>query len=293
MIKLIAGCPHCKRQYDATGRASGSLFHCYCGQVVTVPTPKDNFELTVVRCSSCGAAREGGAAACTYCKSDFTLHERDLNTICSQCANRISSKAKFCHSCGTRVSAQDTAGAVSDRECPACDEPHKMHSRQLGEHNISVLECDKCAGIWLNHSCFEVLQDAVLKLASEELQRVETSVAKEASPPTKFRYRKCPHCSLMMARKNYGNRSGIILDVCPQHGVWFDQDELARILSWVRKGGLTAAQREELDELNRRTRALQDIAAQSTDLTDPHSLGYIPVFTTASFASSLLRMLFK
>ena len=44
-----------------------------------------------------------------------------------------------------------------------------------------------------------------------------------------------------MNRRNFGDRSGVILDLCSPHGVWFDADELARVLDWVRAGGLRAA----------------------------------------------------
>jgi Zn-finger nucleic acid-binding protein len=47
-----------------------------------------------------------------------------------------------------------------------------------------------------------------------------------------------------MVRQNYAHRSGVIIDVCKQHGIWFDADKLARILDWARSGGLAAARDE-------------------------------------------------
>jgi hypothetical protein len=41
-----------------------------------------------------------------------------------------------------------------------------------------------------------------------------------------------------MNRKNFGAHSGIIVDVCREHGTWFDGDELAAALEFVRAGGL-------------------------------------------------------
>jgi hypothetical protein len=40
-----------------------------------------------------------------------------------------------------------------------------------------------------------------------------------------------------MPRLNYGHGSGVIIDVCRDHGIWFDADELARILAWLHAGG--------------------------------------------------------
>ena len=42
----------------------------------------------------------------------------------------------------------------------------------------------------------------------------------------------------------YAGRSGIQLDICGGHGIWFDPDELAHAMTFVRSGGLEAALRE-------------------------------------------------
>ena len=44
-----------------------------------------------------------------------------------------------------------------------------------------------------------------------------------------------------MNRTNYGRMSGIIIDVCADHGIWFDAHELDTILRWVKEGGLETA----------------------------------------------------
>ena len=62
-MRFLVACPECHRQFDATARPVGSAFPCSCGATVTVPLP-DAHDAAVVRCSSCGAPREGMAAAC-------------------------------------------------------------------------------------------------------------------------------------------------------------------------------------------------------------------------------------
>ena len=57
-----------------------------------------------------------------------------------------------------------------------------------------------------------------------------------------------------MTRRNYARRSGVIIDFCAQHGVWFDADELARILQWVRSGRLTEVKQEEFADAARQER---------------------------------------
>ena len=48
-----------------------------------------------------------------------------------------------------------------------------------------------------------------------------------------------------MNRKNYGGRSGIIIDWCGLHGSWLDANELEEIASYIAEGGLPAAQLTE------------------------------------------------
>jgi hypothetical protein len=50
----------------------------------------------------------------------------------------------------------------------------------------------------------------------------------------------------MMNRRLYGKDSGVILDSCKDHGIWFDAEELARILAWLRAGGESES-RSEVD----------------------------------------------
>ena len=60
-----------------------------------------------------------------------------------------------------------------------------------------------------------------------------------------------------MNRRNYGKRSGVIVDVCRAHGVWFDNEELTRVLEFVRAGGLQETRRREAEELREERRRLE------------------------------------
>jgi Zn-finger nucleic acid-binding protein len=205
----------------------------------------------VVRCSSCGAARSGeNAASCSYCESDFTLHERDLNTVCPHCLARVSDRATFCHHCGTGLIPELDAGADTDLACPACQRGEGLVSRQIGSEKVAILECGRCAGFWLGHDAFRLLlerakREVLAPGAVEESPRQvaarfglpEGSAAPEAGGNASY-YRPCPVCRGLMNRRNYGGNSGVIIDLCREDGIWFDADELARILTWVRAGGV-------------------------------------------------------
>ena len=58
-------------------------------------------------------------------------------------------------------------------------------------------------------------------------------------------YRPCAVCAELMNRFNFAGCSGVILDSCRSHGVWFDPDELRRIVEFIRGGGLDLARDKE------------------------------------------------
>ncbi len=118
-VRFLVACTGCKRQYDATGLAAGSLFHCACGEKIAVPESKAH-DAAVVRCSSCGAPRAGAALSCAHCGADYSLHERDLHTICAACMTRVSDRARYCHHCGTPVLPEGEAGR---RHAPGLGRP--------------------------------------------------------------------------------------------------------------------------------------------------------------------------
>ena len=259
-MRLLVECSACSRQYDATGRAVGSRFRCHCGEVVIVRQPKGH-EARVVRCSSCGAARgDENAERCPYCHSSFTLHERDLNTVCPHCLALVSDRARFCHHCGTGLMPELDTGAETDLPCPACRGNRVLMSRQIGTERIAILECGGCAGFWLGHNAFQILLERAQREALPDgtvMENPRAVAAKYGLPAgsTKRKpkggdsfYRPCPFCGELMNRRNYGGTSGVIIDLCKGDGIWFDADELARILAWIHSGGVERAREKKKEQ---------------------------------------------
>jgi len=72
-----------------------------------------------------------------------------------------------------------------------------------------------------------------------------------------------------MHRRNFGRSSGVIVDVCAVHGLWFDRGELPRVLAFVAGGGLERAEARRREE-----ERLAGVRARSTG---PASGGALPL----------------
>jgi Zn-finger nucleic acid-binding protein len=119
---------------------------------------------------------------------------------------------------------------------------------------LAVQECLACGGLWLEREGFERLG------ASRERQGAILGVLPGAAPKTGLaleavQYRPCPACHQRMNRVNYARRSGVVLDVCKEHGLWFDKDELRRVLVFIQEGGVDKARERDLEELKEAQRA--------------------------------------
>ena len=257
MRKLLL-CPQCNRQFDATRLAVGTKFRCRCGAAIAVPVIASR-DAAVVRCASCGAAREEGAKACGYCGSDFTIHEQDLETICPSCFARISNTARFCHHCGRSIAPEELAGDKTDRVCPACGDGRFLSSRALGGTGATALECGVCAGLWLGAEVFRTLEERAREAAPPNPDpaalRTEAASRVRALPRAGPLYRRCPACKTPMTRINFERVSGILLDRCRDDGIWFDATELDAVLRWIKLGGERLSDERRQDE--ERARASQ------------------------------------
>ncbi len=270
-MRLLVSCHACQRCFDASGRAPGSRFRCHCGAVVTVEEPQGH-DAAIVRCSNCGAPRSEGAEACPYCQATYTLHDRDLDAVCPRCLARVAGAARFCHHCGNPVPREAISAEETDLACPACGEEAQLISRQLPDSAETVLECPRCAGMWLDQDIFTRLTDRAQQrgLAARMSGGVSGVEPRRLEPQEGPLYRHCPVCNEVMNRRNYGKRSGVVIDTCRSHGVWLDAEELPAILAWLGSGGLERVRQLQADELARRERQASagPIASYGSDYHD-------------------------
>jgi Zn-finger nucleic acid-binding protein len=249
-MRVLVGCPYCKRQYDASQLTVGQSFRCQCGHSLKVQGPRQH-EAAVVCCAHCGAPRTEGALSCAYCGADFTLHERDLDTVCPHCLARVSNSARFCQFCGAAIHPETVAGEPSQLICPSCGAGHFLTSRAVG--NVSAMECQRCGGLWMTHDDFNLLtkQAANEGLNVEPRQAPKIARGPQVDLPLAehgMHYRECVICKQLMVKQNFAHTSGVVVDVCGRHGIWLAADALPRIVDWIQAGGLTRINQQSVQQ---------------------------------------------
>jgi len=272
-MRLIVACPQCRRQYDAGGNRPGDRFRCRCGAAVTVQEPRGH-DAEVVRCVSCGATREQNAARCDHCGADFTVHEQDLHTVCPNCLARVSDRARYCHHCAALLIAEAVAGDESALGCPEGGRDWQLTSRRVRDTQIHGLECQKCGGFWIG---LETL-DRMLDREAQQPQSAAPAQGPPLPPPARTPYRPCAVCGQLMVRRNFGRTSGVIVDLCGSHGIWFDAQELAHVLRWIRSGNLEAA-RVDLARLRHSPDVVRKRQAVTRPSAEPRTAGAEPTLS--------------
>ena len=235
-------------------------------------------EAGAIRCSGCGASVPFDALQCPYCRAQLAT------VACPACFALVPLAASHCPACGVAMAPREVA-APDGAPCPACTKP--LATAKLGD--LEVRDCRACGGLWLDRTVFEQLG------ASREHQgAVLGALPSPAAPPqvplTAIQYRPCPICRQRMNRVNYARRSGVVLDVCKEHGLWFDRDELRRVLAFIAEGGLDRARELEIEELKEARRAVVKVPehpASSTEFgqqmnTGTHWLGVVGLAWLAS-----------
>jgi Zn-finger nucleic acid-binding protein len=123
--------------------------------------------------------------------------------------------------------------------------------------NTAVHECSECGGYWVERSVFESLCSSKEEQAT--VLAFDRTRARAGAGEDKIRYVPCPKCGELMNRSNFARSSGVVIDICKQHGVWFDADELTKVIEFIQIGGASIArEREKLDIEEQRSRLREE-----------------------------------
>jgi Zn-finger nucleic acid-binding protein len=152
--------------------------------------------------------------------------------------------SKFCDHCGAPAAAAEVTDDAHLGVCPRC----RIDLKHLQIDAISLSECERCGGLWSDVSTFE-------KICSEKDEQSSAltyfrSRQKAPLTPAPISYVPCPQCKQLMNRSNFAHSSGVIIDLCKEHGVWFDAGELPKIIQFITSGGLEHSREKEKIELD-------------------------------------------
>jgi Zn-finger nucleic acid-binding protein len=236
-----------------------------------------------LNCPMCGAAASSDSPHCEHCGA------RLATVACPSCFGLMFIGAQFCSHCGAKASRTTVADAAIEI-CPRCRS--QMEAVVIGATHLE--ECPKCEGIWAS-------ADAIRQICQDQEQQAAV-LGMPFAPPTgtmrpekEIHYLPCPICHNLMNRVNFDHCSGVIVNVCSQHGTWFDKDALRHVVEFIRAGGLEKErrrEREELEEVENRTRSQQATNAwYSQDLPMQWSREgtHLGVSLLASLADGFLR----
>jgi Zn-finger nucleic acid-binding protein len=246
-------------------------------------------EAGMLTCPGCGAPVDEAQVACRFCSAQ-------LQTLaCPSCLAMMFVGARHCAHCGARVfEPRPEAAAAGARACPRCHAPLTVSA--VGDAFLE--ECGRCGGLWVDGESFRRVCErreqaaAFVGLGSplpapaphDNHRRAPPSAQgrRDAARPDRVAYVACPECGKLMNRVNFARCSGVIVDVCKPHGIWFDKDELREILEFIRAGGLEAAHARELDARKHELERLRERVAPD----EPH-----PYRGVLEAAGELLRWL--
>jgi len=186
-------------------------------------------------CSKCGAPvlhdQPGQAVACTFCG---TMVTRPAQKVVERVIERVVVAA-------TAPADARPARPGEAMMCPRCRLPLFR-----GEDGKVVLHgCGRCGGIWLDNASGK---EVVERAQQSTIQLVERAGARakvdaERQPPVA-----CPVCAGSCARLLLAKGDAVV-DVCSEHGTWFDRYELALVAhAYVPRPPTPAAKPTPLDD---------------------------------------------
>jgi Zn-finger nucleic acid-binding protein len=124
-----------------------------------------------------------------------------------------------------RGRSEGDAGRIADRMyrdgerrwCLRCDDVTLSPVVIAG---VERLACTRCDGVWIDDDQLRELLGAIGFEGDEPLGPLHAPSAMA-----------CPVCNATMVQERaYGNLPAAVVDICPEHGTWFDRGELAMVI---------------------------------------------------------------
>ncbi|MCC6903368.1 MAG: zf-TFIIB domain-containing protein [Polyangiaceae bacterium] len=209
-----------------------------------------------VECPGCSKQVESSQRTCASCGTPIAT------VRCGHCYQMNSAESALCTGCGRELGLEPV-GEPDAFSCPDCKLPFQLFRGGPG----ALHDCERCGGQFVDHALLKDLLDQ-----RELYGKVAPRPPPRRNPlATPLRYIPCPICAEIMLRRNFGRSSGVIVDICSRHGMWFDRGELPAVLEFVEAGGLELARLRELDERreSQRTARVRKVEEALAGLSTP------------------------
>ena len=162
---------------------------------------------------------------------------------CSNCKAPLSDGTLLCAYCGNRndvdltgIHYYTTHKSETPRICPRCNVKLKTIDLKMNG-TFLIQRCDECYGLFFDPGELDALLEATVSNVFEIDRPGLADINARRQDPYPVSYIKCPVCSQLMNRVNFGTKSGVIVDRCKEHGVWLDGGELRQLFEWMKLGG--------------------------------------------------------
>ncbi len=201
------------------------------------------------KCDNCGAALDAteGTVTCKFCQAVNAAPAREVAVpVPVQVVQQV-------------VQVVGDA-ATAQRLCPHC----QKRLAAVRVLDVELAGCGGCGGIWIDNegarrvlaSPHEVFGDLATRAAKN---RATQAPPRSATP-------RCPTCQVGLDRVK---AHGLELDVCADHGTWFDAWELSRLVRALRGQpdlAIAEAARDGTVACSGCRKAIQKSAANITDM---------------------------
>jgi len=158
---------------------------------------------------------------------------------CIYCAAPLPKQGLNCHYCnrlnplnGQLVEREKAL--TSKNSCPCC----QTHLIQLKIATVTLEYCEQCDGMLITEENFtKLLAYKVNPLSQFNPYYLRFIQDHPRDNRKKSQFHPCPICQESMKVINYKKNSGVLLDICEEHGIWLDGGELQQIIEWYAVGG--------------------------------------------------------
>jgi Zn-finger nucleic acid-binding protein len=150
--------------------------------------------------------------------------------------------------------------------CPRCQTELKSVIIESSEVNA----CPNCEGTWYPDEALGNVTDHTfreLKATGLSPSLVPDQLAKvDLDKPVN-----CPECDRQMSRYTYSLACQIVLDECPEHGVWLDDGELGTLMQYLTELDKRVGEQQEV-LLARNIQTLEELSKSPTFYSLPSNV---------------------